>query len=86
MDGFTIDELEQLEKEVLKLAKKYPNETKKFLQKQGNKLKSVVKKIAKAKVKTKTGNYMRGLNVENTTNTMKKMIVLEFITICLTLI
>ena len=60
MDGFTIDELEQLEKEVLKLAKKYPNETKKFLQKQGNKLKSVVKKIAKAKVKTKTGNYMRG--------------------------
>ena len=60
MEGFTVDELEKLEKEVLRLAKKYPKETKKFLQKQGNKLKSVIKKIAKSKVKTKTGNYMRG--------------------------
>lgn len=60
MDGFTIEELDKLEKEVLHLAGKYPNETKKFLQKQGNKLKSVVKKIAKSKVKSKKGNYMRG--------------------------
>ncbi|CKH08696.1 Uncharacterised protein [Fusobacterium polymorphum] len=60
MDGFTTDELDELEKEVLRLAKKYPNETKKFLQKQGNKLKGVAKKIAKSKVKIKTGNYMKG--------------------------
>ena len=60
MDGFTTDELDSLEKEVLKLAKKYPKETKKFLQKQGNKLKGVAKKIAKSKVKIKTGNYMKG--------------------------
>ena len=50
MDGFTTDELDELEKEVLRLAKKYPNETKKFLQKQGNKLKGVAKKIAKSNV------------------------------------
>lgn len=60
MDGFTTDELDGLEKEVLKLAKKYPKETKKFLQKQGNKLKGVAKKIAKSKVKIQTGNYMKG--------------------------
>lgn len=30
MDGFTTDELDELEKEVLRLAKKYPNETKSF--------------------------------------------------------
>lgn len=60
MDGFITDELDGLEKEVLKLAKKYHKETKKFLQKQGNKLKGVAKKIAKSKVKIKTGNYMRG--------------------------
>ena len=60
MDGFTTDELDGLEKEVLKHAKKYPKETKKFLQKQGNKLKGVAKKIAKSKVKIKTGNYMKG--------------------------
>jgi len=60
MGVFSTNDLEDLEKEVLKLAKKYPNETKKFLQKQGNKLKGVAKKIAKSKVKVKTGNYMRG--------------------------
>lgn len=60
MDGFTSDELKELEKEVLKLAKKYPKETKKFLQTQGNKLKGVIKKVAKSRLKTKTGNYMRG--------------------------
>ena len=60
MGVFSTDDLKELEKEVLKLAKKYPNETKKFLQKQGNKLKGVAKKIAKSKVKIKTGNYMKG--------------------------
>ena len=60
MDGFTTDELDGLEKEVLKLAKKYPKETKKFLQKQGNKLKAKAKKKAKSKIKVKTGNYLKG--------------------------
>lgn len=60
MDGFTIEELDKLEKEVLRLAGKYPNETKKFLQTQGNKLKAKTKKIAKSKVKSKKGNYLRG--------------------------
>lgn len=60
MDDFKFDEFKKLEKEVLRLAKKYPKETKKFLQTQGNKLKQTAVKIAKSKVKKKTGNYQKG--------------------------
>ena len=59
MSGFSTDDLEELEREVLRLAKKYPKEAKKFLQKQGNKLKARVKKKAKSKVKDKTGKYLK---------------------------
>ncbi|WP_462351195.1 HK97 gp10 family phage protein [Fusobacterium varium] len=60
MDGFSSRDLENLEREVLRLAKKYPKETKKFLQNQGNKLKARVKKKAKSKLKEKSGNYLKG--------------------------
>lgn len=60
MDGFSSRDLENLEREVLRLAKKYPKETKKFLQSQGNKLKARVKKKAKSKLKEKSGNYLKG--------------------------
>ena len=60
MDGFSSRDLENLEREVLRLAKKYPKETKKFLQSQGNKLKARVKKKAKSKLKEKSGNYIKG--------------------------
>lgn len=53
MDGFSSRDLENLEREVLRLVKKYPKETKKFLQNQGNKLKARVKKKAKSKLKEK---------------------------------
>ena len=53
MGVFSTNDLEDLEKEVLRLAKKYPKEAKKFLQKQGNKLKAKAKKKAKSKVKVK---------------------------------
>ena len=44
MGVFSTNDLEDLEKEVLRLARKYPKEAKKFLQKQGNKLKAKAKK------------------------------------------
>ena len=44
MRVFSTNDLEDLEKEVLRLARKYPKEAKKFLQKQGNKLKAKAKK------------------------------------------
>ena len=60
MGVFSTNDLEDLEKEVLRLARKYPKEAKKFLQKQGNKLKAKAKKKAKSKVKVKKGNYLKG--------------------------
>jgi len=45
MNGFSTKDLEALENEVLRLAKKYPKEVKTFLQKQGNKLKTKAKKL-----------------------------------------
>lgn len=59
MNGFSTKDLEALENEVLRLAKKYPKEVKTFLQKQGNKLKAKAKKKAKSKIKSKTGNYLK---------------------------
>ena len=60
MGVFSTDDLKELEEEVLRLARKYSKETKKFLQKQGNKLKAKAKKKAKSKVKVKKGNYLKG--------------------------
>lgn len=60
MGVFSTNDLEDLEKEVLRLARKYPKKAKKFLQKQGNKLKAKAKKKAKSKVKVKKGNYLKG--------------------------
>ena len=60
MDGFDLKELEELEKEFLKMAEAYPNKAKSFLRKEGSKLRKVVKANAKGKFKKKTGNYMRG--------------------------
>ena len=59
MNGFSTKDLEALENEVLRLAKKYPKEVKTFLQKQGNKLKAKAKKKAKSKIKSTTGNYLK---------------------------
>ncbi|KYM52139.1 hypothetical protein IX329_000353 [Fusobacterium necrophorum] len=58
--GFSSKDLEEIEKEVLRLAKKYPKEARKFLGKQGNELKKRVKAKAKSKIGKKTGNYMKG--------------------------
>lgn len=60
MGTFDVKGLEELEKEVIRLARNYPKETKKFLQKQGNKLKTRAIKKAKSKLKEKKGNYLKG--------------------------
>lgn len=60
-DGFDISELTNFEKQLLSMAnEKLPKESRSFLQKEGNKLKTVTKNNAK-KVKKKTGNYHKSI-------------------------
>jgi hypothetical protein len=61
-EDFDISELDEFTKELLELAEeKMPNETKKFLQAEGNKLKRLTAKKAKQLVKKKSGNYLKGI-------------------------
>lgn len=56
-------ELDDLEKNLLELAKDFENgkSAKEFLRKCGNKLKNETVKVAKSKVKDKTGNYIKSI-------------------------
>ncbi len=57
-----MDDFKQFEKDLLKLSKDLKSpETKKFLKKQGIKLKKKTEKIAKSKVKEKTGRYIKSI-------------------------
>ncbi|MED1953794.1 HK97 gp10 family phage protein [Brevibacillus centrosporus] len=61
-DDFDIGELDEFVVELLELAEeKMPNETKKFLQREGNKLRKYTLKKAKSLVKKDTGNYFKGI-------------------------
>ena len=60
-DGLNVQELTDFARNFIdKTSKQYPNEVKKFLRSEGNKLKNHVKAKAKGKFKKKTGNYMKG--------------------------
>lgn len=63
MDGWDFSELTDLEEEILDLAQEFKNgrEAKKFLRKSGTKLKNRTLKLAKARVKKKTGNLYKGI-------------------------
>lgn len=60
---FDFSELSEFEEELLSLAQEFKNgrEAKKFLRKSGTKLKNKTLKLAKARVKKKTGNLFKGI-------------------------
>ncbi len=61
MDGFIFDEIGNLEKDILKLAKdQFPKETQKFVIQEAKKGKEIAKNIAKSELGKKTGNYLKG--------------------------
>ena len=60
MNGFDFSELEELQKDVLNLAKEqFPKETKKFVIAEAKKGKELAKSIAQREIKTKSGNYLK---------------------------
>lgn len=63
MSGWDFSELTDLEEEILDLAQEFKNgrEAKKFLRKSGTKLKNRTLKLAKLRVKKKTGNLFKGI-------------------------
>lgn len=62
MDGFIFDEIGDLEKDILNLAKdQFPKETQKFVISEARKGKEIVKNIAKSELGKKTGNYLKGI-------------------------
>lgn len=62
MDGFEFSELSDFTKDLLELAEnQFPKESRKFLNKQGLKLKKVVVKKAKSIVGKETGNYLESI-------------------------
>lgn len=61
-DGFDFKELTSFEKNLVKLAtEKMPRESKKFLRKEGTKLRKLTLSKAKMKLKKKTGNLFKGI-------------------------
>ena len=61
MDGFIFDELSDLEKDIMNLAKEqFPKETQKFVQSEAKKGKEIAKRIAQQELGKKTGNYLKG--------------------------
>ena len=61
MDGFIFDEIGDLEKDILNLAKEqFPKETQKFVMEEAKKGKEIAKNIAQTELKKKTGRYMKG--------------------------
>ena len=64
MDGFDISDLNAFNKQLVEdMKKKYPQEVKKFLKKEANKVQEVAKNIAKNEIKENTGNYLKGFKV-----------------------
>lgn len=59
--GFEIDGLDEMTEALSQVQELYPKEIKKFMQKEGTKLKNRTKKKAKSSVKKKTGNYLEGI-------------------------
>lgn len=60
--GFEFDNsFDDFDKTVKLISENYPKEVKKFMQKEGNKLKRLTLKIAKASVKKMSGNYFKGI-------------------------
>ena len=60
MDGFIFDEIGNLEKDILKLAKEqFPKETQKFVQDEAKKGKEIAKRIAQQELNKKTGKYLK---------------------------
>lgn len=59
--GFEISGLDEMTEALSQVQKLYPKEIKKFMQKEGTKLKNRTLKTAKSKVKKKTGNYFKGI-------------------------
>ncbi|MFW2490972.1 HK97 gp10 family phage protein [Clostridium chromiireducens] len=60
--GFDFKELAIYEKKLLEAAtEKMPREARKFVNKEGTKLKRITVKTARAKVKKKTGNYLKSI-------------------------
>ena len=61
-DGIDMSGLTEFTQDLMNLAsKKMPKETRKFLQKEGNKLRAITRKNAKQRVKKKTGNLIKGI-------------------------
>ncbi|MCH4891183.1 HK97 gp10 family phage protein [Acidaminobacter sp. JC074] len=58
---FSDKELLKLADDLEKMSEAVPKLTKRFLNKEGNKLKSAVKKLAKTRIKVNSGNYMKHL-------------------------
>lgn len=61
-DGFDIKELTQFDKNMVKLAHEtMPKESKNFLREEGGKLRKLTVAKAKAKVKKRSGNLLKGI-------------------------
>lgn len=62
MEGFDLHELDDFGKSLLRMAEKtLPRESKKFVNKEGTKLRRVTLKTAKGLVKKDTGGYFKGI-------------------------
>lgn len=60
MNSFDISELEDLQKDLINLAREsFPKETQKFVRDEAKKGKNIAKKIAKSEIKKKTGKYFK---------------------------
>lgn len=60
-DGFNLNELNELRGDFLNQARENQKKIKKFIRKEGTKLKNLTKKQAKRFVKKKTGNYFKSI-------------------------
>ncbi len=61
-DGIDLSQLDKFTESMIRSSKSAEKEYKKFLQREGNKLKRKTKAQARAKgVKTNTGNYMKSI-------------------------
>ncbi|GIP17767.1 hypothetical protein J40TS1_34090 [Paenibacillus montaniterrae] len=62
MSDFDLRELDDFAKDMLEFAERtVPRETRRFLMREGNKLKNLTIKRAKLEVKQYTGNYIKGI-------------------------
>jgi hypothetical protein len=61
-DGFDTRELDEFNREfILGLAKKFPKDAKKFMRRQGNKMRKEMRNQYKAKTVKRTGNLLKGV-------------------------